>query len=130
MKTSEGRKNNIEDLTEALEELRLAQIKASQVLGRISEEDSNKTTEKVKRSVAIQKRELDQQSEEESEDDNIIPGTVFRVEDRVIIINPAFGQKKKGIITGYNQTRTHQWIWVQPSSGPQLKRIAKNSVKF
>ena len=55
MKTSEGRKDNIENLTEALEELRLAQIKINQILEKITKEENQKPTGKAKMSTSIQK---------------------------------------------------------------------------
>ena len=128
MKTSEKREKNIEELTEALEELEIAQSKVNKVLERIKKEndyDTRKTIEDRKTT-----RHLEDRKSEDDNEQNRIPGTIFKVGDKVRITNTKFGQKNSGIITGYNQTRTYQWIWIQPSSGPQIKRIAKNLIKF
>ena len=130
MKTSERREKNIKDLAEALEELNIAQTKVNKVLDRIKREDNRENRKEANEITSLQKLEDDHSSTDSSEQQNRIPGTKLRVGDRVRITNANFGQKDTGTITGYNQTITYQWIWIQPSSGPQIKRIAKNIVKL
>ena len=134
MKTTEGQ-HYIQELTEALRNLRIAQNRVNNIINRIRENENNsgnaadqgKTQQRDQHQGAQDTREVARLPVAEVvEDTERIPETTLRVGDTVRIINPTRGQPNTGIITGYQVTRTFIWITVTPRQGKPMKRRAKN----
>ena len=124
MRTSEGQAY-FQELTQALRELQLAQDRVNEVIGRIR--DNENDIENVRNQGA----DTNQQTARLPiarviEDNEAIPGTTLRVDDRIRILNPNRNQENTGTITGYRDTYVYTWIIVTPRLGRPIKRIAKN----
>ena len=123
MRTSEGR--NIQELTQALRELQLAQDRVNAVIERIRQEESNlrnnqdTATEQQQVITTLPIAQI-------VEDRESIPGTTLRIGDRVKITNARRDQQDTGTITGYRKSSTYTWIIITPRAGQPIRRIAKN----
>ena len=130
MKSSEG-KSYIQELTQALRELQLAQDRVNTVIDKIRDQEDT--------AVILSRATIQQSGRQEIgalpiarviEDTEAIPGTTLKVGDRVRIINSGKNQEDRGTITGFQETRTYTWIIVTPRIGPPIRRIAKNLRKL
>ena len=120
MRTSTG--SIIEELTQALKELQLAQDRVNAVVNKIRQEKDNRTEQQETITTLPIAQVI--------EDTEAIPGTTLRLGDKVRILNPNRNQENSGRITGYRVTHTYTWIIVTTSLGRTIKRIAKNLRKF
>lgn len=134
MRTSEGQ-DYIQELTQALRELQLAQGRVNEVIKRIRARENS--TRNNQNQVVEQQQTQDEGAQLNQrigglpiarivEENENIPGTTLKIGDRVRILNPNRNQENSGIITGYRETHVYTWIIVTSRSGKEIKRIAKN----
>ena len=108
---------DIQDLSEAIAKLQIAQLQLDRVLTRIREqgnEDENN-------------EETSREEHQESEEPFLLNSTIRRG-DRVLIINPNRDQEDRGVAIGTNRAQT--FIIVRTPNGSKIKRIPKNLRKY
>ena len=113
MKTSEE-KSNIQELTQALRELQIAQNRVNEVIERLRASEENRINNTGNQNEEQQQLQNEgaQQNQQVAripvarviEDTEAIPGTTLRIGDTVRILNPKRDQADIGIITVYRVT--------------------------
>lgn len=139
MKTSEE-KSNIQELTQALRELQIAQNRVNEVIERLRASEENRINNTGNQNEEQQQLQNEgaQQNQQVAripvarviEDTEAIPGTTLRIGDTVRILNPKRDQADIGIITVYRVTYIYTWIIVNTRTGQSIRRIAKNLRKL
>ena len=117
---------DIQDLTEAISELRIAQIRLDRVLQRLREQEETREQQGEERQYTSEEDNVSSSEEEEPERVNrpYLLNSRFRTGDRVRIVNPRSYQQDRGIIIG--TSRAGNFIVVRTANGSEINRIARN----
>ena len=117
---------DIQDLTEAITQLQIAQIRLDSVLRRIREDEETRERRGEERQCTVEEENNSSSETEEPEGVTrfFLLNSRFKVGDRVRIVNPRSYQQDRGIIIGTN--RAGNFITVRTANGSEVNRIPRN----
>ena len=123
---TETHETSIEDLTQVLAQLRVAQERVSAVLNRIeSERQINIRTRSLVETLSKQSAAVGQRTSPPQRRRLVHPLVRFTYSDHISVKNPKTGQHDQGIVFGATRSAL---VKVRSEDGNEVRRLSKNLI--